>query len=86
MTRWIAHISFDDGQGGARMTTRVVEAVNKQDALRLAAQVAPAGGRDFVVTVTLESDEQFLGQVRADARGHALGRWRGFDPEGEGEF
>jgi hypothetical protein len=66
MPRWTVQFVIDDGQGGALVELKTVEAASHAEAMRAAHAIAPKA--EFMLSVVAESPEQFLGQVKSDAR------------------
>ena len=63
--KWVANYVYDDGNGQAGMAVKVITAKTKDDARAIAEVNAP--GKEFVLTLHPQSDEQMLGQVRHQA-------------------
>jgi hypothetical protein len=72
MARWIASYMIATLDGGMRSTTRFIEADDHAEAKRLAGEQGP-DDVEFMVTVSLHSDEAFLGQTKAEATGKVKG-------------
>jgi hypothetical protein len=72
MARWIANYMIATLDGGMRSTTRLVEADDHAEAMRMAGEMGPED-TEFMVTVSLLSDETFLGQTKATATGKVKG-------------
>lgn len=60
--KWVAFYIYDDGNGQAGMAVKVITAATKDDARAIAEANAP--GKEFILTLHPQSDEQMLGQVR----------------------
>ncbi len=63
--KWVANYVYDEGNGQAGMAVKVITAATKDDARAIAEANAP--GKEFVLTLQPQSDEQMLGQVRHQA-------------------
>ncbi len=72
MARWIASYMIATEDGGMRSTTRFIEAADQAEAKRLAGALGP-DGVEFMVTVSLHSDEAYLGQTKVQAAGKVKG-------------
>jgi hypothetical protein len=66
MPRWTVQFVIDDGQGGALVELKTVEAASHALAIQAAYLIAPK--QEFMLNVVAESPEQFLGQVRSGVR------------------
>lgn len=72
MARWIANYMIATIDGGMRSSIRYFEAVDYAEAKRIAGRQGPDDA-EFMVTVSLHSDESFLGQTKAQATGKVKG-------------
>ncbi|MBI5120208.1 MAG: hypothetical protein HZA67_04340 [Rhodospirillales bacterium] len=72
MARWIANYMIATEDGGMRSTTRFIEAESQAEARLLAGGLGP-DDVEFMVTVSLHSDEAYLGQTKVQATGKAKG-------------
>lgn len=71
---WVAQFVYADETGNARVALLTVTAESRESAQAIAVRHAPAA--EFVVSLHLRSDEQFLGQVRMQALNAADGAKR----------
>jgi len=72
VARWIANYLIATEDGGMRSTLRNIEAADHAEAMLRAGEQGP-GDTEFMVTVSLHSDETFLGQTKAQATGKVKG-------------
>ena len=64
---WIAHYLYAAADGEMRSVMKSIVATSYETSMEAAAKLAPA--EEFVVSLSEQSEEQFLGAVRQQAAG-----------------